>query len=44
MTDPGFVRGPTPQFGAKKLLFGKVFAENYMKMKEIEPRGAGARS
>ena len=32
----------TPEFRLKPLLFGKIFAENPMKMKEIEPRG-GAR-
>ena len=33
--------GANPGVWAKNLLFEKIFAENCMKMKEIEPRGAG---
>ena len=36
VTDPRFPRGEYAN-----LLFGKVFAENRMKMKEIGPRGGG---
>ena len=38
MADSGFPRlgVSTPEFG--ELLFDKIFAENYMKMKEIRPR------
>ena len=33
--------GATSEFGPpKKLLFGKIFAENCMKIKEIGPRGS----
>ena len=40
VADPGFPRRgrvPTPGFWGKVLLFGKIFAENCMKMKEIGP-------
>ena len=37
LADPGFPRR------GKNLLFGKVFAENWMKIKEIGPRGGEAR-
>ena len=30
---------PTPEDGIKNLLFTKIFAEHWMKMKEIEPGG-----
>ena len=43
MADPRFPRrggrGATPVLG-RNLLFGKIFAENCMKMKKIEPREA----
>ena len=32
VANPGF-----PRRGGGDLLFGKIFAENFMKMKEIEP-------
>ena len=46
MADPGFPtqgtgRGtPTSWFGGKNLLFGKVFALNWMKMKNLDQEGA----
>ena len=42
VADPGFLRwGPTPRGGSANLLFGKIFLENCMKMKEIGPREGG---
>ena len=43
VADPGFPRwgGGNPWVWTENLLFGKIFAENCMKMKEIGPR-AGA--
>ena len=38
MADPGF-----PGDGGKNLLLGKIFAKNFMKIKEIGPRGDEAR-
>ena len=47
MANPGFRRqgvgwgmAPIPEFKKRSYYFGKIFAENYMKMKEI---GQGAR-
>ena len=39
VTDPGFpIRGcQPPSLGQQNLFFGKIFAENCMKMKEIGP-------
>ena len=42
MPDPGFSRRkgvPTPEFGGKNLLCGKIFAGKYIKMKEFGSRG-----
>ena len=40
VADPGFLsRGGNPWIWAEKLLFGKIFAKNCTKMKEIGPRG-----
>ena len=40
VADPGFHRkgAPTREFWAENLLFSKIFAEYYMKIKEIGPR------
>ena len=40
VADPGFPRrgGANPRVPGKNLLFGKIFAENGMKMKEIGQR------
>ena len=45
VADPGFSRGEgaNPKSGCKNLLFGQIFPENCMKMKEIGPRGGGGR-
>ena len=41
MADPGFPLGggAKPQGGGANLLFGKKFAEDYLKMKEFGPGG-----
>ena len=40
VADPEFARQgvPTPKVGVENLLFGQIFPENCMKMKEIGPR------
>ena len=41
MTDPGFLRRgpPTPKGVREVIIFGHFFPEDYMKIKEIRPRG-----
>ena len=34
VVDPGFPRGPPTPGGGANLLFGIIFAENFMKMKK----------
>ena len=46
MVDPGFPRlgAPTSKVGAKTFLFGQMFPQNCMKMKELESGGGGLAS